>query len=200
MIETRERIVSAARDLYLEGGLAALSMRKVAKMADISATAIYRHFDSKEAMLTAVCADGYGLFGRYLARGLRGADPLDRLRQTGAGYLDFALDHPAYYRIMFMTNAAEHGFAEWIEAHQRQVLPTFQFLVDRVRECVDAGLLAEPAGGLRELAAWIWSHSHGMVSLWLLGQFDQDVPDPDGLRDFYQRSVNHLLRGLEAPT
>ncbi|MBT8492646.1 MAG: TetR/AcrR family transcriptional regulator [Deltaproteobacteria bacterium] len=193
-METRDRILEAATELYLEGGLPALSMRKVAAMADISAPAIYRHFDSKEALITAVCADGYRLFGQYLFRGLEGGSPLERLRLTGLGYLEFGLDHPGYYRVLFMTNASEHGLSEWMENHREKVSPTFQFLVDRIRECVEAGVIE--ADELRVLAAEIWSHTHGMVSLWLIGELGSDLGSANDFRRFYTTAMDRHLRGL----
>ncbi len=69
---TEHDILAAARDLYLTHGLTGFSMRKVADAVGISATAIYRHFDGREALILAVVDEGFRRFGTYLYRGLRG--------------------------------------------------------------------------------------------------------------------------------
>ena len=70
--DTRERIVEEARDLYLTAGLAGLSMRKVAERVGVTATALYRHFEDKQALLLAVVQAGFERFTTYLLRGLTG--------------------------------------------------------------------------------------------------------------------------------
>jgi len=104
---THAVILDCARDLYLERGLAGFSMRKVAECAGLSATAIYRHFENKEALLMAVAEEGFRLFATYLWHGLEGATPLERLALTGHGYARFGVENPGYYRVIFMTAGPE---------------------------------------------------------------------------------------------
>jgi AcrR family transcriptional regulator len=191
---TRDRLLACARDIYLGEGLVGLSMRKVAQMAGVSATAIYRHFDSKEALLAAVAEEGFALFAEYLWRGLQADTPRERLRATGTGYLRFALEQSPYYRVIFLSPADALGFTQMPETVGRKAAPTFQFLVDRVRECIEAGVLveAEPA----ELAATIWAHSHGLVALYLNGNLRIRLATEAEFEDFYQRSQDRLVRGL----
>ena len=59
-------ILRIARDVLATQGLDALSMRSVADKAGVSATAIYHHFDSKQALVEEVVSRGYGRFGDYL--------------------------------------------------------------------------------------------------------------------------------------
>ena len=192
--DTRQKLVASARDLYLDQGLAGLSMRKVARAAGVSAPAIYRHFADKEALLTAVCEEGFELFASYLWRGLQGSTPRDRLRRTGQGYLDFGLEQAAYYRVMFMSPVEDLGFEAMPEAAQVKMSPTFRFLADRVRECIAAGDIAD--GDPEETAANIWSHCHGLVSLYLSGHFGSHIPGDESFAAFFARSTDSLIRGL----
>jgi AcrR family transcriptional regulator len=191
---TRERIVEHARDLYVEGGMAALSMRKVADRVGVSATALYRHFDRKETLLMEVCRTGFERFTSYLLRGLAGSTPRERLRLSGEGYVRFALDNPAYYRIMFMASRDDFGFAELPAQSSETMTRSFHLLVDRVRECQDAGLLR--AGDPAELAVLIWSASHGLVSLYLCGQLGPLQGDDEGFVRFFLRARSQQLEGL----
>jgi len=63
---TKETILAAACDIYLLEGYKGMSMRKVANKAAISATAIYRHFENKEALHHQVLREGFRTFDSYL--------------------------------------------------------------------------------------------------------------------------------------
>jgi AcrR family transcriptional regulator len=186
--ETQERILSAARELFLSGGAEAVTMRNVAERVGVTATALYRHFEGKEALLQAVIRSGFEGFGAYLYRALEGPDALDRLRRSGRLYLDFALQQPQMYRTIFMAPRPSEVDCEPERPGQA---PTFRFLTDRVRECMEAGLLKtdEPEG----VALAIWSHVHGLVSLYLSGALG--VPE-EAFREAYVASVARLFAGL----
>jgi AcrR family transcriptional regulator len=190
--ETRDRILAEARDLYLEGGLAPFSLREVARRAKISPAAVYRHFDSKEALLAAVCAAGFRNFAAYLIRALEAPTPRERMASSARQYLCFALENPRDYRVMFM-DAAE-GYATVAPPRPAEAPePTFQFLVDRVEECVRARLIVEDDA--TEIAAVIWAHVHGLVSLRLTGHLRRAGSDAEFAR-FYQRAIERLLAGF----
>jgi AcrR family transcriptional regulator len=190
--ETGDRILAEARDLYLEGGLAAFSLREVARRVKISPAAVYRHFDSKEALLAAVCAAGFRNFGAYLIRALEAPTPRERLTSSARQYLHFALENPRDYRVMFM-DAAEGYASVMPQRPPGAPEPTFQFLVDRVNECVRARLIAD--GDATEIAAVIWAHVHGLVSLRLTGHLRRAGSDAEFAR-FYERAIERLLAGL----
>jgi AcrR family transcriptional regulator len=193
-LSTPERILEHARDLYVEAGMNGFSMRKVAARAGITATAIYRHFDSKEALLMAVVEAGFQRFGRYLLRGLEGRTPLERLERSGEGYLRFALEHPGYYRMMFLSSPGDFGFEALPRRSAERTSPTFQMLADRVRECQDSGAFGP--GDPVTLAATIWTLSHGMVSLYLTGHLRAQLPDDESFTAFFLASRRRLIDGL----
>jgi AcrR family transcriptional regulator len=189
--ETRVRLLREARDLYLEKGLATFSLREVARRVHLSPAAVYRHFDSKEALLREVCAAGFRTFGSFLMRALAAPTPRERMRSSALQYLRFGLENPLDYRVMFM--AAADGFAAIEPPHGSAPEPTFQFLVDRVEECMRAKVLRE--GDSTEIAAIIWAHVHGLVSLRLSGHLGRAGPDAEFTR-FYEAAVERLVTGL----
>jgi len=189
---TRERILSQGTSLIVDEGLGGFSMRKLASRLDLSATSLYRHFADKEQLIVAICVEGFEHFAQALWRGLEGNTPLERLRRTGREYLVFASQQPHFYRVMFMTPTDLLGWIRIPEANQQRINGTFQFLVDRVKECIDAGVLQ--TGEPREMAASIWAHCHGLVALRLDGHL-RDLSD-DQFRDFYATSCDAHLSGL----
>jgi AcrR family transcriptional regulator len=191
---TKARLLGEARDLYLEEGFARFSLREVARRAGVSAAAVYRHYDGKEGLFGEVCAAGLQVFYGYLVRAMAEATPQARLGAAGRQYLRFALEHPSDYRVLFMGGAADAPTAP-PPGKPRTPEPTFQFLVDRVRECMHAGLLRE--GDADETAAIIWAQVHGLVSLRLTGQLARVGTDAQFAR-FYERAVDQLIAGLRA--
>jgi AcrR family transcriptional regulator len=57
---SRARILAAARTLFAERGFFACRVADVARRADMSPGNVYWHFDSKEAILQAILAEGFG--------------------------------------------------------------------------------------------------------------------------------------------
>jgi AcrR family transcriptional regulator len=169
-METRERILSEARDLFVERGLEGFSMRALGDRVGISAPAIYRHFEDKDALLATLINASFSTFSNYLVRALSGATPLERFHRSGEAYFAFALDNPRAYRLMFLTDTRDQGLVRIAEKIDECANGTFVFLVDRIRECMDEGVFAP--GDPTTAAIWVWSQVHGLTSLWLLGQFE----------------------------
>ena len=101
-----ERVLVAARRVLAREGPAAISMRTVAREAGITATAIYRHFADKDALLRTLIREQYEEFLAYLARVPADGRPIDRLMAAFDRYLDFALERPSGYELLFV---APHG-------------------------------------------------------------------------------------------
>lgn len=182
--ETHERLLSAARSLYITEGPARFSLREAARRAHVSPAAVYRHFADKDALLRAVAATGFGHFHDYLMRSLSAKTPKARLDASAQAYLRFALEKPQDYRVLFMGTGIKVNTGR----------ETFQFLVDRVRECIYAGVIRK--GDATETATFIWAHVHGLVSLRLAGHLDVIGSDAEFTR-FYERSTASLLAGLQ---
>jgi AcrR family transcriptional regulator len=187
-VDTRTRILVEARELFLSAGLSGFSMRVLAERVGVSATALYRHFDDRDALLASLLGEAFSTFGGYLMRALAGPTPLDRFRLTGKAYLDFALEHPRDYELMFMTNCQDLGLVSMSEALQQRAQGTFVFLVDRLNECIEAGVFAR--ADPRSLAAYVWTQTHGLASLWLVGQLSKDR----NLAEFHQLAEFTLAR------
>jgi AcrR family transcriptional regulator len=197
-MSTRSDLLHAARELYVREGLQGLSMRLVAERAGVSAPAIYRHFESKEDLIFELCREGHRTFATYLARGLAGKTPRERLVRTGLGYLDFALEHRAFYLLLFATPTEQLGFEKLGARNMEEGALTFQMLVDRVRECMDVKVLAK--GDPLVVAVEIWAHVHGLSSLYLRSCDGPGLPpsirDEASFRTLYAASLDHLLHGL----
>ena len=192
--QTKERIVSCACDLFLRDGFDGFSMRRLARAVGVTAPALYRHYESKEAVLHHVVGQAYQQMARYLYRALEGRTPKERLMLAGRGYLEFAMDHPRLYEALFASPELA-GLGELPDEIEAQGAAIGQFWNDRIRECMDAGILrkADPC----EIGLTLWAHAHGLISLrtrGLLGGPDE-ITD-ERFRDIYRASALRVLGGM----
>jgi len=189
--DTRQRLLDRGREHYLEVGAAGFSLREVARRAGVSAAAVYRHFDDKNALLAALCSEGFRTFHGYLMGALKEKTPRARLRAAGRAYLAFGLENAQHYRVIFMSPADVLG-----EAARETLAPetksSFQFLVDRVRECQEDDVLRP--GDPVALAATIWGLVHGLVSLRLSAHLA--LLDEKTFERFFTTATDDLLHGL----
>ena len=86
-----------------DAGQPDISLRGVARRAQVSAPAIYLHFDSVTDMLLELTTEAFTDMTDRLtaARSTENNEATDRLRAVCQAYLDFADDHPERYRLMF---------------------------------------------------------------------------------------------------
>ncbi|MFK0102155.1 TetR/AcrR family transcriptional regulator [Streptomyces sp. NPDC091040] len=163
--DLRAACLRAARELLEEDGSAALSMRAVARRAGVSPTAPYRHYADREALVSAVAAEGY----RELTESLAAADPApstpDGLAAVAVAYVRFALEHPALFRAMF---------AEPCDPSSEERVAATAAISAYVRDIVRA---AFPGVDPEALSTTVWALVHGLAFLHLDGKLDASTPD-----------------------
>jgi AcrR family transcriptional regulator len=99
------------RDQLLETGMRLLegrrsedlALREVARAVGVSATAVYRHFPDKEALLRAMAARGFDMMGEAQAAAAKRAGSKGAFAAVGGAYVRFALQHPGVFRLMFSS-------------------------------------------------------------------------------------------------
>ncbi len=179
--ELRGKILEATRDLFSREGYDAVTLRKIAKKIEYSATAIYLHFADKASILRELCVSDFLVLARGFGRIAAIPDPLERLRRAGRAYAAFAIEHPNQYRFMFMTPplAAEspeiHAIRDEMNALPWRGDPTldaYAFLRVSVVEALEKGLLREDLTDADLVAQALWSAVHGVVALHLAKEHD----------------------------
>lgn len=171
MPDLREQVLSASLELIEKEGVAALSLREVARRAGVSHQAPYHHFGSKDALVAELVARGYTQLSEMLeaAEKSRGA-PSRRLRLAGRAYVDFALRHPAAFRIMFRPELADFSACPSAEAAGSRA---YSVLVRLVEETF--GGRRVPRDRLDALVTMNWSMVHGLASLVLDGSLGKQA-------------------------
>jgi AcrR family transcriptional regulator len=169
----RERILRASITLIEQEGLAALSLREVARRAGVSHQAPYHYFADREAILATLAEHGFAMLRAAVEEACRpGVAPTEALELAGIAYVQFACDHPAHFRIMFRP--------ELVSLKNRDnanVSPQGGF--DRIRDLSAQFLKAgfPESVGVDVLSTLFWSISHGLSCLLLDGPLVMRTPE-----------------------
>lgn len=162
-MHSRERILKAAVELMNKEGLAALSMREVARRAGVSHQAPYHHFENREAILAAIAEKGFKKFNAAL-ESASGSNAARRMIAAGRAYVEFALSHPAHFQVMFRPELVNLEKYPSALAEARRGFAILQSLIDGVVK--EKLLPARLAGGMVILT---WAFVQGLSGLLLEG-------------------------------
>ena len=97
----RQAILDAASKLFAQRGYHATSMRDMASAAGMLPGSVYYHFDSKEALLLAVYAEGVRRIAAHVdAAVAKRRAPRARLEAACAAHLEMLLDRSDYAQVV----------------------------------------------------------------------------------------------------
>jgi len=183
----RAACVEAGVRLIEVGGLTALTIRGVARLAGVSHTAPLHHFRNREELLDAVADRGFGLLIERLDRSLPpDATPTAALRAYGRAYVDHAVAHSGLFAMMFRPKVEAQGE----ESYRR--------LIDLCAAGQAAGEL--PGDDPFRLALMLWSTVHGLATIYVTAnpgsrQLAGQPTDPGVAADAV---LDHMLDALNA--
>ncbi|WEO94196.1 TetR/AcrR family transcriptional regulator [Streptomyces sp. FXJ1.172] len=164
----RERLVDAGVELLAAEGLPALTLREIARRAGVSHGAPRRYFPTHLELLSAIARRGFADLAGQVHGKPATADPRTRVAVLARTYLEFALDNPGMYELMFRHDLLESGHLGLRETS----LPLFELL---------AGLVAEvrPQADARQAAGALWANLHGIAQLLRWRSLQLAVGDED---------------------
>jgi AcrR family transcriptional regulator len=166
------RILDAAQDLFTRHGYEAVTMRRIAEKVEYTPTALYFHFENKEALLQELSERSALALGVEFAKLRSVKDPLERMRRMGKAYIQFALAHPYEYRLLFMTPHPAQPSQPSAVARGKLSGDAYAVLVQTIAEAIAAGLLRPEFRDAEQMAQVFWSGVHGFVSLILVRRND----------------------------
>src|SRR6476620_574589 len=100
--DLRRAIVKAALEILRETQSLEFSLRELARRAEVSHNAPYKHFADKRELLAAVSAAGFAMLTKRMARAIAGrGNAREQLFAMLRAHIDHGVDNPALYRLMF---------------------------------------------------------------------------------------------------
>jgi AcrR family transcriptional regulator len=175
--ELREIILAEASREFLEHGYENFSLRRVAERIGYTPTTIYLYFRNKDELLLETVQDGFTQFDEAIAAAAKGPrTPLKRIEALGRAYIQFGLDHPSLYRLMFMQRSdfyfmprlvGRGSLAEKIAPTQNEMpqhrAVAQELLISAVEDAIAQKLI--PRQDAVQTADTLWAGVHGVVAL-----------------------------------
>jgi len=166
--DVKRAVLDAAIEIIAVDGPDALSMREVARRADISHQAPYHHFTDRAGILAAISEEGFRAFAAEFRSTLSSSSsPLTDCLRT---YVRFAMEHKGHFRVMFRSDICG------VETHE----PTRAAADEAFLALLDFAALVNPAAAQGPdaiaLPALLWSQAHGLATLLIDGPLRNKLP------------------------
>lgn len=161
--EMREAILSAALKLFSDEGYDNVTMRKIADKIEYSVGTIYLYFKDKGEIFYELHNRGFAEFYKRQLSVQHIKDPIERLKAHGEAYIQFAMEYPEYYDVMFISRipAKEIKKSEHWEEGER----TYEILKLNIKQAMEAGYFKDV--DLEVAAFSLWSFVHGISALFV---------------------------------
>lgn len=175
--------------MLVEEGFGKMSMRKIASQVGVSATSIYLHFKNKDDLLLELIDTSIARLSDKLENQLRDFDnPVQKLQKLAESYIEFALNNPQEYEIIYMVRSEE--MPKFPKKKFRQVRKIYELLADIIEQGRRQGLL-EVKNSITS-AYTFWAQLHGVASVIISKRLDTRIPTGE----FVDQAIDHIIQGF----
>ncbi len=172
--DTRRKILEAARRMFVQKGYEGTTMRAIAATIGYTPTAIYHHFKDKDALVAELAGLDFHALAHALQQTGTVGDPLDRLEEIGAAYVEFGLTYPMQYQFLFMSRRPKGGAPGGMSRDPGE--DAYGFLRETCAAVIATGRLRSELRDPDELAQMCWGSLHGLVALQVAKGDDRAIP------------------------
>jgi AcrR family transcriptional regulator len=186
--EIRQAILQAASQLFLQHGYQHFSLRQVAEKIGYSPGTIYLYFKDKDEILFTIMSEGILHLNQMLSDAANVADPRLRLGSIGRAYVDFGIQNPAHFQLMFMQRT-DYLIRDGDTVPQ-PIQDIFNLWRQVVEDSMKAGILR--MGDPTSAGDALWALLHGVVSIAIL------MPnfDKKRIQDMTETAIEMMTNGL----
>lgn len=167
--DLKKEILHAAKELFTQKGFESTSIRNIAERIEYSPATIYLYYKDKNEIVHALHREGFKMLVSHFEVLNHITNPFERLKGMGRAYIQFAVQNPDIYQLLFvMKEPLQHVancFEEWDEGDR-----AFDILHKTIEECQKAGYFKKFDNSL--LSFVIWSTMHGLCSLRTSGHLE----------------------------
>jgi len=185
----REEILDVSKELLLKHGFSKISMRKIAKKADVTATSIYLHFENKDDLLLVLVEESIANLNKVLRSALdETASPIEQLESLADAYVGYAMENPQEYEIIYMVRPEE--MPKYPKEKFQLVREIYELLAGIIERGKERNLfdVEDPLVS----AYTLWAQIHGVVSVILGKRLDTRVP----IERFLDLAIDHIIQGF----
>ncbi len=163
---TIDALVAAAEELFAGAPLEDVTVEQIGERAGVAVSSIYNNFGSKAGLYAAVVDRALDVDRRYMDRAYtEDRSPVEQLRAAAEEYLRFALEHPAFFRLLAFPPAlgAPAAATDTATRLARRVDEQNARMADAIRRGIADGTIRPVDPG--RTATILWASWNGIISL-----------------------------------
>ena len=165
--EIESRIKETALALFGSLGYRNVPLRAIAKEMGLSAPALYRYFDNKNALLGALRADGFRYLKKTLAEVRKTTvSPIEAVSEAMKAYLEFAITQSALYCLMYELDQESIEESSLAYASRKSAFAEAEGMARDILK------MAKTTGDANQMAHLFWISAHGLAALAVANQLD----------------------------
>lgn len=168
--DVKALILEQSKRLFYEEGYGKITVRKIAREIGYSPATIYLYFKNKDEILYELHNEGFRRLFQKKMKMLEQetTDSVNRLHKGGRMYIDFALENPEYYEVMFNMPEPRDFIRKHLEegnetGSKDYAMLSYAFLREGAQNLQNDGYF--PDVDVDTLAFSFWAMVHGVVSL-----------------------------------
>lgn len=188
-ISLHDKILDASRTLLLEEGYRSFTLRKIARIVGVSATSIYLYFKNKDHLIhTLIDESIQNLNNRLEKTASEIKNPVSRLEALAWTYVDFGLQNPREYQIIYFVSSDE--MARYPKEKFRKARKGYEILTKTIEEGVEKEMMREENPRLASYT--FWAQLHGVMSVVLTKRLDIRIDR----EEFIEQAIEHIIYGF----
>ena len=190
----RQQLIICAYDWISDNGVESISLRKIAAIAQVSQTAPYRHFDSKEHLLAEVATMGFDNFSSAMSNNKTTDDPAEDLMRCGVTYIEFGLKNDHIIDLMFNYPIKKTDFPNLLAAADK----AFEMLLQRLQYLHQGN---EDSVRLNSIS--MHAYVHGLLTIMQMNQRIESSATSDfyaassALQDNLEKMLGSFIKSLD---
>lgn len=185
----RNEILEVSRNLLIQHGFDKLTMRNIAKNANVTATSIYLHFENKDDLLLTLIEESIEHLKEQLIREVDASkEMIQQLEDLARAYIQFALEHPQEYEIIYMVRPEE--MPRYPKDKFEQIRSAYELLAEIIEKGKQEDIIDVEDSMIS--AYTLWAQMHGVVSVILSKRLDTRIPQ----KKFIEQAVEHIIQGF----
>lgn len=182
----RATLLEVAERLIVEKGYEVISLREIANIAGVAPSATYRHFASKQELLNACANRGFENLASLYSLAMKSEKPIDRLMGICRVYLEYAIENPKLFELMFVANETKPNALYEKRENSEQSFEIFQKAVSEAYNSKDEAEIR-----VRSLS--VWSSLYGAALLILHGHLQLFFHQNYNTDDFINQHIKYAL-------
>ncbi|MGV8121673.1 MAG: TetR/AcrR family transcriptional regulator [Candidatus Xenobiia bacterium LiM19] len=167
--DTKQKLIDTTRQIIDAGGIHSVSMREIGSKVQLSRSAAYRHFKSKEDLLAAIVLENFKTLKNSICDLINGVDdPLTVLEAVLRYYYDFGVRNREHYRLMFGNQFNKEQYPD-IHYTAFEIFEIVSNSIEKAQR--QKHVTGKPS---KIPAAVAYAFIHGLVELNLAGHYEPE--------------------------